>query len=242
MQSGDAYKGAMAAYLNNLSDNAKSAVLVTPELEIPEKSELSLYVKSGYSSSDTADDSLIVYINANPTLEGATRLGKITDLTSGYQFFRFSLETFRGNYYVLIESYSHGSVLVDNILISPEPACLPPTKLLLGDVAARQATFSWTPGKNETQWQIVVANNSQSVYREETVDEPSYALDDLEPATTDTFSITINSLCDNVPSVEALKGTLIFTTICEPADHTAAAPGDTLLFTSLWCAIEINHD
>lgn len=233
VQSGDAYEGAMAAYLNNLSDNAKSAVLVTPELEIPEKSELSLYVRSGYSSSQTADDSLIVYINANPTLEGATRVGKITDLTSGYQFFRFSLETFRGNYYVLIESYSYGSVLVDNILISPEPACLPPTKLVLGDVAARQATFSWTPGKNETQWQIVAVNNSQTVYREETVDDtPSFTLDDLEPATTDTFNITINSVCDNVPSVEALKGTLIFTTICEPADHTAAAPGDTLLFTS----------
>lgn len=233
VQSGDAYEGAMAAYLNNLSDNAKSAVLVTPELEIPEKSELSLYVRSGYSSSQTADDSLIVYINANPTLEGATRLGKITDLTSDYQFFRFSLETFRGNHYVLIESYSYGSVLVDNILISPEPACLPPTKLLLGDVAARQATFSWTPGKNETQWQIVAVNNSQTVYREETVDDtPSFTLDDLEPSTTDTFNITIKSVCDNVPSVEALKGTLIFTTICEPADHTAAAPGDTLLFTS----------
>lgn len=233
VQSGSAYKGAMAAYLNNLSDNAKSAVLVTPELEIPEKSELSLYVRSGYSSSSTADDSLIVYINANPTLEGATRLGKITDLTLGYQFFRFSLETFRGNYYVLIESYSYGSVLVDNILISPEPACLPPTKLLLGDVAARQATFSWTPGKNETQWQIVAVNNSQNVYFEETVDDtPSFTLEGLEPATTDTFNITINSVCDDVPSVEALKGTLIFTTICEPADHTAAAPGDTLLFTS----------
>lgn len=233
VQSGSAYKGAMAAYLNNLSDNAKSAVLVTPELEIPEKSELSLYVRSGYSSSSTADDSLIVYINANPTLEGATRLGKITDLTLGYQFFRFSLETFRGNYYVLIESYSYGSVLVDNILISPEPACLPPTKLVLGDVAARQATFSWTPGKNETQWQIVAVNNSQNVYFEETVDDtPSFTLEGLEPATTDTFNITINSVCDNVPSVEALKGTLIFTTICEPADHTAAAPGDTLLFTS----------
>lgn len=233
VQSGSAYKGAMAAYLNNLSDNAKSAVLVTPELEIPEKSELSLYVRSGYSSSSTADDSLIVYINANPTLEGATRLGKITELTLDYQFFRFSLETFRGNYYVLIESYSYGSVLVDNILISPEPACLPPTKLLLGDVAARQATFSWTPGKNETQWQIVAVNNSQTVYFEETVDDtPSFTLEGLEPATTDTFNITINSVCDNVPSVEALKGTLIFTTICEPADHTAAAPGDTLLFTS----------
>lgn len=233
VQSGDAYEGAMAAYLNNLSDNAKSAVLVTPELEIPEKSELSLYVRSGYSSSSSANDSLIVYINANPSLEGAARVGKITDLTSDYQFFRFSLETFRGNYYVLIESYNYNSVLVDNILISPEPACLPPTKLVLGDVAARQATFNWTPGKNETQWQIVAVNNSQTVYREETVDDtPSFTLDDLEPATTDTFNITINSVCDNVPSVEALKGTLIFTTICEPADHTAAAPGDTLLFTS----------
>lgn len=233
VQSGDAYEGAMAAYLNNLSDNAKSAVLVTPELEIPEKSELSLYVRSGYSSSQTADDSLIVYINANPTLEGATRLGKITELTSDYQFFRFSLETFRGNYYVLIESYSYGSVLVDNILISPEPACLPPTKLVLGDVAARQATFSWTPGKNETQWQIVAVNNSQTHYFDPTVDDtPSFTLEGLEPATTDTFNITINSVCDDVPSVEALKGTLIFTTICEPADHIAAAPGDTLLFTS----------
>lgn len=233
VQSGSAYKGAMAAYLNNLSDNAKSAVLVTPELEIPEKSELSLYVRSGYSSSSTADDSLIVYINANPTLEGATRLGKITELTLDYQFFRFSLETFRGNYYVLIESYSYGSVLVDNILISPEPACLPPTKLVLGDVAARQATFSWTPGKNETQWQIVAVNNSQIHYFDPTVDDtPSFTLEGLEPATTDTFNITINSVCDDVPSVEALKGTLIFTTICEPADHTAAAPGDTLLFTS----------
>lgn len=233
VQSGDAYQSAMAAYLNNLSDNAKSAVLVTPELEIPEKSELSLYVKSGYSSSSSANDSLIVYINANPSLEGATRVGKITELTSDYQFFRFSLETFRGNYYVLIESYNYNSVLVDNILISPEPACLPPTKLVLGDVAARQATFSWTPGKNETQWQIVAVNNSQTHYFDPTVDDtPSFTLDGLEPATTDTFNITINSVCDDVPSVEALKGTLIFTTICEPADHIAAAPGDTLLFTS----------
>ncbi len=222
-----------SASLSNLYDNTNYSVLVTPELEIPGNSELSLYVKSSYSSAYTANDSLIVYINADPTLEGATRLGKITGLTSDYQFFRFSLEQFRGNHYVLIVSYNYGAVLVDNILISPEPACLPPTKLVLGDVAARQATFSWTPGKNETRWQIVAVNNSQALYFEETVDNtPAFTMEGLEPATTDTFSITITSVCDDVPSVETLKGTLIFTTICEPADHTAAAPGDTLLFTS----------
>lgn len=233
VQSGSAYKGAMAAYLNGLSNNTKSSVLVTPQMEVPEGSEISLYVKTGYKSSYSADDSLIVYINANPTLTGATRLGKIENLAADYQFYRFSLETFRGNYYVLIEAYNYGSVLVDNILISPEPACLPPTKLVLGDVAARQATFGWTPGKNETQWQIVAVNNSQTVYFEETVDNtPAFTLDGLEPATTDTFSITINSVCDEMPSVETLTGTLIFTTTCEPANHTTAAPGDTLLFTS----------
>ncbi len=232
VQSGSAYKGAMAAYLNGLSSNTKSSVLVTPQMEIPEGSEISLYAKTGYKSSYSANDSLVVYINTNPTLTGATRVGKIENLESDYQFYRFSLETFRGNYYVLIESYNYGSVLVDNILVSPEPACLPPTKLVLGDVAARQATFSWTPGKHETQWQLVASNRSQSLYYDETADKPSFILTELEPATTDTFDIEIRSVCDEVPSVEALRGTLIFTTICEPADYTAAAPGDTLLFTS----------
>ncbi len=232
VQSGSAYKGAMAAYLNGLSNNTKSSVLVTPQLEIPEGSEVSLYAKTGYKSSYSANDSLIVYVNTDQTLTGATRVGKIENLEADYQFYRFSLENFRGNYYVLIEAYNYGSVLVDNILISPEPACLPPTKLALGNVAARQATFSWTAGKNETQWQIVASNRSQSVYYDETTDKPSFTLTELEPATTDTFDIEVYSVCDEVPSVEALRGTLIFTTICEPADHTAAAPGDTLLFTS----------
>lgn len=232
VQSGSAYKGAMAAYLNGLSSNTKSSVLVTPQMEIPEGSEISLYAKTGYKSSYSANDSLVVYINTNPTLTGATRVGKIENLESDYQFYRFSLETFRGNYYVLIESYNYGSVLVDNILVSPEPSCLPPTKLVLGDVAARQATFSWTPGKHETQWQIVASNRSQSLYYDETADKPSFTLTELEPATTDTFDIEIRPVCDEVPSVETLTGTLVFTTICEPADYTAAAPGDTLLFTS----------
>ena len=222
----------MAAYLNGLSDNTRSSVLVTPQLEIPEGSEVSLWVKSGYRSSYSANDSLIVYINADPTLDGATRVGKITDLTSDYQFFRFSLEKFRGNYYVLLESYNYGSILVDNILISKEPACLPPTKLVLGSVGAREATFSWTPGKNETKWQVVASNRSGSVYFEDSADEPAFTLEDLEPATTDTFDIQVYSVCDEVPSVEFLQGTLIFTTVCEPADYSAAAPGDTLLFTS----------
>ena len=228
-----AYQGIRAAYLNNLNDNTRSAVLATPQMEISEGAELSFYLRSGYSSSASADDSVLVYINAAQTLEGATRLGKITDLTDVYEMHRFSIPV-RGNYYILIESYSNNSVLVDNILVSPEPACLPPTKLVQGAVTSHSVSFSWTPGKNETQWLVSAENKSGSVYLEDEIadGEPTFTISDLESATTDTIEVSVRSVCDDVPSEEVLQSTLIFTTTCDPSNHTTAVAGDTLLYTS----------
>lgn len=228
-----AYQGIRAAYLENLNDNTRSAVLATPQMEISEGSELSFYLRSGYSSSASADDSVLVYVNTTQTLEGATRLGKITDLTDVYEMHRFSIPV-RGNYYVLIESYSNNSVLVDNILVSPEPACLPPTKLVLGAITSHSVSFSWTPGKNETQWLVSAENKSGSVFLEDEIadGEPTFTISDLESATTDTIEVSVRSVCDDVPSEEALQGTLIFTTTCDPSNHTTAVAGDTLLYTS----------
>lgn len=228
-----AYQGIRAAYLENLNDNTRSAVLATPQMEISEGSELSFYLRSGYSSSASADDSVLVYVNTTQTLEGATRLGKITDLTDVYEMHRFSIPV-RGNYYVLIESYSNNSVLVDNILVSPEPACLPPTKLVQGAVTSHSVSFSWTPGKNETQWLVSAENKSGSVFLEDEIadDEPTFTISDLESATTDTIEVSVRSVCDDVPSEEVLQGTLIFTTTCDPSNYTTAVAGDTLLYTS----------
>lgn len=228
-----AYQGIRAAYLENLNNNTRSAVLATPQMEISEGSELSFYLRSGYTSSASADDSVLVYVNTTQTLEGATRLGKITDLTDVYEMHRFSIPV-RGNYYVLIESYSNNSVLVDNILVSPEPACLPPTKMVLGAVTSHSISFSWTPGKNETQWLVSAENKSGSVFIEDEIadGEPTFTIGDLESATTDTIEVSVRSVCDDVPSEEALQGTLIFTTTCDPSNHTTAVAGDTLLYTS----------
>ena len=227
-----AYQGIRAAYLENLNNNARSAVLATPQMEISEGSELSFYLRSGYTSSASADDSVLVYVSTTQTLEDATRLGKITDLTDVYEMHRFSIPV-RGNYYVLIESYSNNSVLVDNILVSPEPACLPPTKMVLGAVTSHSVSFSWTPGKNETQWLVSAENKSGSVFLEDEIadGEPTFTISDLESATTDTIEVSVRSVCDDVPSEEALQGTLIFTTTCDPSNHTTAVAGDTLLYT-----------
>lgn len=230
--SGQSYKGSMSAHLESLSYNTRSAVLATPQIEISEGSELSLYAKSSTSNSLAQDDSILVYINANQTLEGATRIGKITGLSTDYQMFRFSIPA-RGNYHVLLESYSYGGVYVDNILVSPEPACLPPTKLVLGAITSHSVSFSWTPGKNETQWLVSAENKSGSVFLEDEIadGEPTFTISDLESATTDTIEVSVRSVCDDVPSEEALQGTLIFTTTCDPSNHTTAVAGDTLLYT-----------
>lgn len=231
--SGQSYKGTMSAHLESLSYNTRSAVLATPQIEISEGSELSLYAKSSTNNSLAQDDSILVYINANQTLEGATRIGKITGLSTDYQMFRFSIPA-RGNYHVLLESYNYEGVYADNILVSPEPACLPPTKLVQGAITSHSVSFSWTPGKNETQWLVSAENKSGSVFLEDEIadGEPTFTIGDLESASTDTIEVSVRSVCDDVPSEEVLQGTLIFTTTCDPSNHTTAVAGDTLLYTS----------
>ena len=223
--------GTTAATVSGKPGANTSVVLATPQLRIADGSEVSFYVKATYANSN--QDSIVVWVNNDQSLNGAIRLGVVTDITGEWQRVRFSLPV-RGDYVILLESYNQAiTPIVDDILVSIEPACLPPTKLVLGDVSARQATFSWKPGKNETEWAVVAENKSGEHYFEETVSgTPAFTMIDLEPATTDTFDITIRSVCDGVESAEALTGQLIFTTICEPADHTATAAGDTLLFTS----------
>ncbi len=238
VQSGTAHSGSMYALISNQNDTTKSVVLVTPQVEIPEGSELSLYSRSGYASTSTRNDRLVVYVNNQPSLEGATRLGEVRNLTNTYRFTRFSLPV-RGKQYILIEAYNYGSIYVDDILISPEPACLPPTNLRVYAANAHSATLTWTPGKNETQW-LVSVDDHKDIYIEDELVEgtPFYTLLDLPSSTKDTIYVKVQSMCDESSLSETAEATLVFTTACEPADYATAQAGDTLLA----CGFEIGDD
>ena len=238
VQSGTAHSGSMYALISNQNDTTKSVVLVTPQVEIPEGSELSFYSRSGYVSTSTRNDRLVVYVNNVPALEGATRLGEVCDLNKTYRFSRFSLPV-RGKQYILIEAYNYGSIYVDDILVSPEPACLPPTNLRVYATNAHSATIAWNPGKNETQWLISVDNHKDIYIEDELVEgTPFYTLEDLPSSTKDTIYVKVQSMCDESSLSETAEASLVFTTACEPADYAAAQAGDTLLA----CGFEIGDD
>ena len=238
VQSGTAHSGSMYALISNQNDTTSSVVLVTPQIEIPDGSELSFYSRSGYPNSSTRHDRLVVYVNNQPALEGATRLGEVRNLTNTYRFTRFSLPV-RGKQYILIEAYNYGSIYVDDILISPEPACLPPTNLRVYAANAHSATLTWTPGKNETQW-LVSVDDHKDIYIEDEVVEgtPFYTIEDLPSSTQDTVYVKVQSMCDESSLSETAEETLVFTTACEPADYAAAQAGDTLLV----CGFEVSGE
>ena len=238
VQSGTAHSGSMYALISNQNDTTSSVVLVTPQTEIPDGSELSFYSRSGYPNSSTRHDRLVVYVNNQPALEGATRLGEVRNLTNTYRFTRFSLPV-RGKQYILIEAYNYGSIYVDDILISPEPACLPPTNLRVYATNAHSTTITWNSGKNETQW-LVSVDNHKDIYVEDELVEgtPFYTIEDLPSSTKDTVYVKVQSMCDESSLSKTAEGTLVFTTACEPADYAAAQAGDTLLV----CGFEVSGD
>jgi gliding motility-associated-like protein len=49
-----------------------------------------------------------------------------------------------------------GIVTIDDFVIEDAPACPNPTGLVLGNITTSTAQVSWTPGYNETAWQVVV--------------------------------------------------------------------------------------
>lgn len=238
VQTGTAHSGSRAAIISNQNDTTKSVVVVTPQVEIPEGSELSFYSRSGYATSSTRNDRLVVYVNDRPVLEGATRLGEVRNLTNTYRFSRFSLPV-RGRQYILIEAYNYGSVLVDDILVSPEPACLPPVNLRVYATNAHSTTITWNPGKNETQWLISVDDHKDIFIEDELVEgAPFYTISDLASSVRDTVWVKVQSMCDESSLSEIAEDSLVFTTACEPADYAAAQAGDTLLA----CGFEIGDD
>lgn len=229
IQTGTAHSGNIAAIIGNQNDTTKSVVLVTPQIAIPEGAELSLYARSGFATQQSRNDKTVVYVNTTPDLNGATRLGEVRELTNTYRFYRFSLPV-RGNQYILLEAYNYASVLIDDILISPEPACLPPTRLRLYSANAHEATLAWKPGKNETRW-LVSADNHKDIFIEDELVEntPQFTVSDLPSSTTDTLYLSVRALCDDESESEVCEGIVSFTTACEPVNYTNAQAGDTLL-------------
>lgn len=123
-------------------------------------------------------------------------------------------------YYFGFHAYSDPNafnIFLDNIKVDLAPTCLPAFDLIVEILTAYSASLSWTPGQNETEWEVVYgeAGFDPAIEGETiTVNDAEIELTDLLPATEYEFYVRV--VCDDA-SESPLTGPVSFTTWCAAA-------------------------
>jgi hypothetical protein len=109
-------------------------------------------------------DSVLIYINSNPNLTGATKLAKfhrcttLSPIESSNGWYRYFVNLGPGSAgngkYVIINAWSGNgaNIYIDDITVDLAPTCYPPTALGVGFVNLHQANLTWT--SSAAQWQV----------------------------------------------------------------------------------------
>ncbi len=214
--SSTSHSGSKGAYIYNIG-TGKYSVLVSPQIELPgDGYELLAYVKE---SSHYDADSVYFYVNDEPTLEGATLLGNISEMSTSWKEFRQPLGV-SGNVYVLVQAFtaSSGYIYLDDLIFQPAPNCLPATNLKMDSLSSHAVRFSWTPGADEESWLIDIKGKVIEVEEEE-VSEPFYLIEELDPLFYDSVVVKVTAVCDeDNHSTEILTGVFEFRTPAEPTE------------------------
>lgn len=214
--SSTSHSGSKGAYIYNIG-TGKYSVLVSPQIELPgDGYELLAYVKE---SSHYDADSVYFYVNDEPTLEGATLLGNISEMSTSWKEFRQPLGV-SGNVYVLVQAFtaSYGYIYLDDLTFQPAPNCLPASNLKRDSLSSHAVRFSWTPGADEESWLIDIKGKVIEVEEEE-VSEPFYLIEELDPLFYDSVVVKVTAVCDeDNHSTEILTGVFEFRTPAEPTE------------------------
>lgn len=101
--------------------------------------------------------------------------------------------------------FENGRFEIDDILVSvyhtvppqdPTPECHVPTELTVTDVDSTSATVSWTPGGNESRWELLLETSGNTTPRQ-TTDNP-FILMGLSPSTS--YILRVRALCSDTLS------------------------------------------
>src|SRR5699024_2454609 len=127
-----------------------------------------------------------------------------------------------GVYYFGFNAYSdanQNTLYLDDIEITFAPTCIDPTDLELIDVQAHTAEISWTPGDDETEWEVKYGPTGFDVETEgeslNTEDDAEATLTDLDSETT--YDVYVRSICENGNEESEWSTPLTFTTPCTAA-------------------------
>ena len=111
-----------------------------------------------------------------------------------------------------------------------EHPCFVPTNVTISDVTFDAATIGWTPGENETSWQINVTGPSFDSTYTSTVNP--ITINGL--ASHETYTVKVRALC-SATNVSDWSATVEFTTErCQPVSGVTATAVDSATATVTW--------
>ena len=213
-------EGSQSAYLSALGVENKYGVLVTPAFQLGMDQELSVFVKESTTSDK---DSVVFWINDQPTLEGATRIGSLNQPGTSWVEFRKALPddwalgfiAFE-QAYILVQAYAYKAIYVDDITLRDKPQCAPATAVKLDSVGTHAIRIAWTAGDENTQWLVNYSSKSGSFGDTKTVTDTKLLIEGLDENIEDSVFVSITAKCGSVASAEVCSGKFGFRTPVEP--------------------------
>lgn len=132
-----------------------------------------------------------------------------------------------GKNYVSLESYC----FIDSLQITPLPTCLPVSDIRLDSVGITTAELSWTPGKDEQEWDVLVLDAKGDTLYNNIADTNYCVLSSLKRDSLYTISAFIRANCQEGDTSRVTATTLTFTTkaTCFPVSDIRL---DTVLATT----------
>ena len=183
--------------------------LVLPEMNfggVGHKFVLDLYRSNNtsYNVSGNPYEGIRIFASVDGEIDGATELAFIprqyneangaipAETAVGWYTYEFNIPILTGPCYIILRGESRYcmSTYMDNFKVIGAGLCDKPTDLTVSNVTDRTAVVSWTPGADETSWQICINDDVDNLID---VNTTSYVLSGLDGATV--YSLKVRSVC-----------------------------------------------
>ncbi|MDV6170359.1 choice-of-anchor L domain-containing protein [Flavobacterium sp. DG1-102-2] len=111
------------------------------------------------------------------------------------------------------------TLFIDEVIIEDIPACPDPTALTASNLGNNSATLSWTPGHNETQWEVAVQPQNSGVPTTDgtLVSSNTYSATNLSPATI--YEYYVRAVCSATQKSQWVGPYVFNTLVCPAADR-----------------------
>jgi|GEM_PF-994653 len=214
------------------TDGADNIIFVTPKISNLGAGTHRFKFRA-FSGGPAANDIQVVLLSSNKSTEGMTVAGTFTS-TSGLAGdmieYVLNFDQFEG----ILESYigirmnsslPSGTLYLDNIVWEPMPPCADTGIVSISDIEIDSAKLSWTPGGDETMWQVAYGPatatdpETQTLFTTTTLDwDNSLANANLSELSAGTiYKVWVRSMCGDAGNGQ-WSVPVTFKTDCNPID------------------------